>query len=49
LLELAGAGGAATVEGVGMLVHQGAIAFERWTGVAPPVAAMRAAVLAGLA
>ena len=23
--------GAATVEGVGMLVHQGAIAFERWT------------------
>ena len=49
LLELAGAGGAATVEGVGMLVHQGAIAFERWTGVAPPVAVMRTSVLAGLA
>jgi shikimate dehydrogenase len=48
-LELAGAGGAATVEGVGMLVHQGAIAFERWTGVAPPIGVMRTAVLADLA
>ena len=34
LLELAAASGAATVDGVGMLVHQGAIAFERWTGTA---------------
>jgi shikimate dehydrogenase len=48
LLELAAASGAATVDGVGMLVHQGAIAFERWTGVAAPVAAMRAAVLDAL-
>lgn len=49
LLELAAAGGAATVEGVGMLVHQGAIAFERWTAREAPVAVMRAAVLAALA
>jgi shikimate dehydrogenase len=49
LLEMAAAGGAATVEGVGMLVHQGAIAFERWTGAEAPVAAMRAAVLGALA
>ncbi len=48
LIELAAASGAATVDGVGMLVHQGAIAFERWTGTAAPVAVMRAAVLAGL-
>jgi shikimate dehydrogenase len=48
LLDLAAASGAATVEGVGMLVHQGAIAFERWTGTAAPVDVMRAAVLAGL-
>ena len=49
LLEAAAAGGAATVDGVGMLVHQGAIAFERWTGTAAPVEVMREAVLAGLA
>jgi shikimate dehydrogenase len=48
LLERAGAAGAATVDGVGMLVHQGAIAFERWTGVAPSVEVMRTAVLAAL-
>jgi shikimate dehydrogenase len=48
LLEQAAARGAATVDGVGMLVHQGAIAFERWTGAAAPVDAMRAAVLAAL-
>jgi len=46
LLEAAAASGAATVDGVGMLVHQGAIAFERWTGVAPSVEVMRSAVLA---
>jgi shikimate dehydrogenase len=48
LLDAAAAAGAATVDGVGMLVHQGAIAFERWTGTAAPVAVMRAAVVAGL-
>jgi shikimate dehydrogenase len=30
--------------GLGMLLHQGAIAFELWTGVAPPVDVMRRAL-----
>jgi shikimate dehydrogenase len=32
--------GAVAMNGVPMLVHQAAVAFELWTGVAPPVAAM---------
>ena len=48
LLDLADARGAATVEGVGMLVHQGAIAFERWTATEAPVSVMREAVLGAL-
>jgi shikimate dehydrogenase len=40
--------GARTVDGFGMLVHQAALAFEQWTGVPAPVAAMRAAGLAAL-
>ncbi|MDX1521524.1 MAG: shikimate dehydrogenase, partial [Anaerolineae bacterium] len=32
---------AATIDGLGMLVHQGAFAFERWTGQQAPVAVMR--------
>jgi shikimate dehydrogenase len=35
--------GAVAVDGLGMLVHQAALAVERWTGVDPDVAAMRAA------
>jgi shikimate dehydrogenase len=35
--------GAAVVDGLGMLVHQAALQFERWTGHGAPVAAMRAA------
>ena len=39
----AAAAGCTAVDGVGMLVHQAAIAFEAWTGVdAPPVEAMAA-------
>lgn len=30
--------------GLGMLLHQGAVAFELWTGVAPPVEVMRRAL-----
>ena len=44
VLAAAEARGLRTVDGLGMLVHQGALAFERWTGQAPPVAIMRAAL-----
>ncbi len=43
LLAAARVRGCSTIDGVGMLVHQAAIAFEAWTGVAAPVAAMAAA------
>jgi shikimate dehydrogenase len=36
--------GLATVDGLGMLLHQGAIAFEMWTGFEPPLDVMRAAL-----
>ena len=49
LLEAAAAQGAHIVNGVGMLLHQAAYAFELWTGVAAPVGAMRVAVLGHLA
>ena len=32
------------VDGLGMLLHQGAIAFEMWTGFEPPLDVMRAAL-----
>ncbi|MBK8692631.1 MAG: hypothetical protein IPN17_10130 [Deltaproteobacteria bacterium] len=34
--------------GVGMLVHQGAVAFERWFGREAPVEVMRRAVTGAL-
>lgn len=40
----AAAMGLKTVGGLGMLLHQGAAAFERWTGETAPVEAMRAAI-----
>lgn len=40
LLEAARAAGAVAVNGVGMLVHQAALAFERWTGSAAPTQVM---------
>lgn len=43
-LRAAAARGARTVDGLGMLLHQGAAAFERWTAVAAPVDAMRRAL-----
>lgn len=36
--------GLVAIDGLGMLLHQGAIAFEMWTGVAPPLHVMRAAL-----
>ncbi len=35
LMRAANVRGCRTLGGIGMLVHQGAIAFEKWTGVAP--------------
>ena len=45
LLKAANEKGCQTIEGIGMLVHQGAIAFERWTGVEPCVNTMKNALL----
>ena len=41
------AAGARVVDGLEVLVAQGAAAFELWTGIAAPVEVMRAALLAG--
>jgi shikimate dehydrogenase len=43
LLEWARRGGSRTVDGLEVLVRQGALSFERWTGVAPPLDVMREA------
>jgi shikimate dehydrogenase len=42
-LQAAAQRGAATQDGLEMLVQQGALSFEAWTGLAAPVDAMRAA------
>lgn len=44
LLQLASADGARALGGLGMLVYQGAIAWERWTQEPAPVEVMRRAV-----
>lgn len=44
LVEAARAKGATAIGGLGMLVHQAALAFELWTGCPAPVASMWAAV-----
>jgi shikimate dehydrogenase len=43
-LEAARGAGLRTKNGLGMLVRQGALAFELWLGVAPPKDVMRAAL-----
>ncbi|MDW8050892.1 MAG: shikimate dehydrogenase [Armatimonadota bacterium] len=47
-LQQAQARGLKAVDGLGMLVHQGALALERWTGRSAPIAVMREAVIAHL-
>lgn len=47
-LELAEKQGAQVTNGLGMLLHQGAKAFEIWTGIQPDVAAMRAVLEAAV-
>jgi shikimate dehydrogenase len=46
LLTIARRLGLTAVDGLDMLIHQGARAFQLWTGVEPPVDAMREAVRA---
>ena len=46
LLARARAQGAIALDGLGMLVHQGARAFELWTGMAAPVEVMLEAIRA---
>jgi shikimate dehydrogenase len=48
LLKQAHAAGAKTINGLGMLVHQGALAFEIWTGERPPIGVMQEALRQGL-
>jgi shikimate dehydrogenase len=46
LLAAASQKGCKTLDGLGMLLHQGVLAFEIWTGIKPPVDVMRDALLA---
>ncbi|MGQ9608987.1 MAG: shikimate dehydrogenase [bacterium] len=45
LLKEASVRGLKTIGGIGMLVHQGAISFQLWTGVKPPIETMRQALI----
>ncbi len=49
LLKEAKRRGCRVQEGLGMLLHQGALAFELWTGRNPSLEAMRTALIAALA
>jgi len=49
LLAAAREVGAPAFGGLGLLLHQAALSFERWTGQAPPLDVMSAAALAELA
>jgi shikimate dehydrogenase len=44
LLRAASKKGCKTLNGLGMLLHQGVFAFEIWTGIKPPVDVMRNAI-----
>jgi len=44
-LKRAARAGATVVDGLGMLLYQGALSFEMWTGVAAPLEVMRDALL----
>jgi shikimate dehydrogenase len=48
LLARAGAAGIPTIDGLGMLIHQGAYAFKLWTGYEPSLQVMRQTCLEGL-
>ncbi|MEK6672442.1 MAG: shikimate dehydrogenase [Nitrospirota bacterium] len=44
LLRMASDKGCITLDGSGMLLHQGALAFKIWTGIKPPISVMRDAL-----
>jgi shikimate dehydrogenase len=44
LLRAAARKGCKTLNGLGMLLHQGVLSFEIWTGMKPPVDIMRSAI-----
>ena len=44
LLREADSAGCLPINGLEMLVHQGAISFERWTGLKPPIDIMKTAI-----
>ena len=46
LLQVAGEAGAEVVDGLEVLVRQGAASFRIWTGVDPPIDVMRDAARA---
>jgi shikimate dehydrogenase len=48
LIEAARQRGAVATNGLGMVVHQAAIAFRMWTGEDPPLAVMSAAAVVNL-
>jgi len=48
LLKLAKENGAMTANGIGMLLYQGVLAFEIWTGKPAPVEVMRKALMEGI-
>jgi shikimate dehydrogenase len=48
LLRAARAQGMRTMDGLGMLIHQGALAFELWFAIKPDVAKARARLMAAL-
>lgn len=45
LLEMAERQGAKIINGSGMLVYQGALAFQLWTQISPPIEVMKSALL----
>ena len=48
LLSLAAQRGCKTIDGLGMLLWQGVLAFELWTRTSPPVEVMRTALMRGI-
>jgi shikimate dehydrogenase len=48
LMTQAEQAGARVIGGLGMLVRQGALSFEQWTGAAPPIEVMEEAARAAL-